>query len=48
MAEHIGMRSSLLCAGLGSLLVAMVATARPSLKSIKQLPEIKDATLNLR
>jgi MFS-type transporter involved in bile tolerance (Atg22 family) len=45
MAEHIGMRSSLLCAGIGTLLVAVVATARPYLKSIKHLPEIKDSTL---
>ena len=46
MAEHIGMRSSLLCAGIGTLLVAVVATARPHLKSIHQLPEIKDSTLH--
>ena len=45
MAEHIGMRSSLLCAGIGTLLVAVVATARPYLKSIKHLPEIKDSNL---
>ena len=45
MAEHIGMRSSLLCAGIGTLLVAVVATLRPSLKSIKHLPEIKDSNL---
>ena len=44
MAEHIGMRSSLLCAGLGSLLVAVVATLRPYLKSIKKLPEIKETS----
>jgi predicted MFS family arabinose efflux permease len=44
MAEHIGMRSSLLCAGIGTLLVALVATLRPRLKSIHQLPEIKDST----
>ena len=46
MAEHIGMRSSLLCAGIGTLLVALVATLRPRLKSIHQLPEIKDSTLH--
>jgi MFS family permease len=45
MAEHIGMRSSLLCAGIGTLLVAVVATLRPNLKSIKHLPEIKDSNL---
>ena len=46
MAEHIGMRSSLLCAGIGTLLVALVATLRPRLKSIHQLPEIKDSRLH--
>jgi MFS family permease len=46
MAEHIGMRSSLLCAGIGTFLVALVATLRPRLKSIHQLPEIKDSTLH--
>jgi MFS family permease len=45
MAEHIGMRRSLLCAGIGTLLVAVVATVRPYLKSIKHLPEIKDSNL---
>ncbi len=40
MAEHISMRSSLLCAGLGTLAVAIIACARPHLKSIKQLPQI--------
>jgi MFS family permease len=41
MAEHWGMRSSLGAAGAGTLLVAMLAYARPYLKSIKQLPEAK-------
>ena len=41
MAEHWGMRSSLGAAGAGTLLVAMLAYARPYLKSIKQLPESK-------
>jgi MFS family permease len=43
MAEHIGMRSSLLCAGLGTLMVAIVAYIRPQLRSIKKLPEINQA-----
>ena len=41
MAEHWGMRSSLACAGAGTLLVALVAYARPHLKSLKTLPELK-------
>jgi predicted MFS family arabinose efflux permease len=45
MAEHIGMRSSLLCAGVGTMLVAVIATARPRLKTIQQLPELRDSTL---
>ncbi len=44
MAEHWGMRSSLMCAGAGTLLVAFVACARPHLKTLKQLPEIKHAS----
>ena len=48
MAEHIDMRSSLLCAGIGTLLVALVATVRPRLKSIHQLPKMKDSTLSPR
>ena len=43
MAEHIGMRSSLLCAGLGTLIVAIVAYVRPRLRSIKKLPEMNQA-----
>jgi hypothetical protein len=43
MAEHWGMRSSLAGAGAGTLLVALVAYARPYLKSIKHLPEVKHA-----
>jgi MFS family permease len=43
MAEHIGMRSSLLCAGLGTLIVAIVAYVRPQLRSIKKLPEVNQA-----
>jgi MFS family permease len=43
MAEHIGMRSSLLCAGLGTLIVAIVAYVRPQLRSIKKLPEMNQA-----
>jgi hypothetical protein len=39
MAEHLGMRSSLACAGLGTLLVALIAYSRPYLKTLKQLPE---------
>lgn len=41
MAEHWGMRSSLLSAGVGTLLVAFVAYLRPHLKTLKQLPEVK-------
>ncbi len=41
MAEHWGMRSSLWAAGAGTLLVALIAYARPYLKSLKVLPEIK-------
>ena len=41
MAEHWGMRSSLLSAGVGTLLVAVVAYLRPHLKTLKQLPEVK-------
>ena len=41
MAEHWGMRSSLWAAGAGTLLVALIAYARPHLKSLKVLPEIK-------
>ncbi|MEY3886369.1 MAG: hypothetical protein RL650_461 [Pseudomonadota bacterium] len=41
MAEHWGMRSSLWAAGGGTLLVALIAYARPHLKSLKVLPEIK-------
>jgi MFS family permease len=41
MAEHWGMRSSLAAAGAGTLLVAFVAYARPYLKSLKSLPELK-------
>jgi MFS family permease len=44
MAEHWGMRSSLMSAGAGTLLVALVACARPHLKTLKQLPEIKHAS----
>jgi predicted MFS family arabinose efflux permease len=44
MAEHLGMRSSLMCAGAGTLLVALVAYTRPHLKTLKQLPEIKHAS----
>jgi MFS family permease len=40
MAEHVGMRSSLICAGVGTLLVATIAYARPRLRSIKQLPTV--------
>ena len=40
MAEHVGMRSSLICAGVGTLLVATIAYARPRLRSIKQLPTL--------
>ena len=40
MAEHVGMRSSLLCAGIGTMAVAAIAYARPHLKSIKTLPEM--------
>jgi MFS family permease len=43
MAEHIGMRSSLLCAGLGTLIVGIVAYVRPRLRSIKKLPEMNKA-----
>ena len=39
MAEHLGMRSSLACAGLGTLMVALIAYSRPYLKTLKQLPE---------
>jgi MFS family permease len=39
MAEHLGMRSSLASAGLGTLMVALIAYKRPYLKSLKQLPE---------
>jgi hypothetical protein len=39
MAEHLGMRSSLACAGLGTLMVSLIAYKRPYLKSLKQLPE---------
>jgi predicted MFS family arabinose efflux permease len=41
MAEHWGMRSSLAAAGAGTLLVALVACARPHLKTLKKLPEIR-------
>jgi MFS family permease len=41
MAEHWGMRSSLSAAGVGTLLVAIVAYSRPYLKTLKTLPEIK-------
>jgi predicted MFS family arabinose efflux permease len=40
MAEHVGMRSSLLCAGIGTLLVATIALIRPHLRTIKQLPTV--------
>ena len=40
MAEHVGMRSSLICAGVGTLLVATIAYVRPRLRSIKQLPTV--------
>jgi MFS family permease len=43
MAEHWGMRSSLWAAGVGTLLVALIAYARPYLKSLKVLPEVKSA-----
>ena len=43
MAEHWGMRSSLWAAGVGTLLVALIAYARPYLKSLKVLPEVKIA-----
>jgi MFS family permease len=43
MAEHWGMRSSLCAAGAGTLLVALVAYSRPYLKSLKALPDLKNA-----
>jgi hypothetical protein len=43
MAEHWGMRSSLGAAGAGTLLVALIAYARPYLKSLKSLPDAKNA-----
>ncbi len=43
MAEHWGMRSSLWAAGVGTLLVALIAYSRPYLKSLKVLPEVKTA-----
>jgi predicted MFS family arabinose efflux permease len=44
MAEHWGMRSSLACAGAGTLVVALIAISRPHLKTLKELPEIKHAS----
>ena len=43
MAEHWGMRSSLGAAGAGTLLVAWIAYSRPHLKSLKTLPDAKNA-----
>lgn len=42
MAEHWGMRSSLLAAGVGTLCVALVAWLRPHLKTLKQLPALQN------
>ena len=42
MAEHWGMRSSLLAAGFGTLCVALVAWLRPHLKTLKQLPALQN------
>ena len=39
MAEHWGMRSSLACAGAGTLLVAVIAGLRPHLRNLKKLPD---------
>ncbi len=41
MAEHWGMRSPLLSAGIGTLCVAFVAYRRPYLKALRKLPEMK-------
>lgn len=41
MAEHWGMRSPLLSAGIGTLCVAFVAYRRPYLKALRKLPETK-------
>jgi len=42
MAEHWGMRSSLLAAGFGTLCVALVAWLRPHLKTLKKLPALQN------
>ena len=42
MAEHLGMRSSLLAAGVGTVCVALVAWLRPHLKTLKQLPALQN------
>jgi MFS family permease len=42
MAEHWGMRSSLLAAGVGTLCVALVAWLRPHLKTLKKLPALQN------
>jgi hypothetical protein len=42
MAEHWGMRSSLMAAGVGTLCVALVAWTRPYLKTLKQLPALQN------
>jgi len=41
MAEHWGMRSPLMSAGIGTLCVAFVAYRRPYLKALRKLPEMK-------
>jgi len=41
MAEHWGMRSPLMSAGIGTLCVAFVAYKRPYLKALRKLPEMK-------
>jgi len=42
MAEHWGMRSSLMASGVGTLCVALVAWTRPYLKTLKQLPALQN------
>ena len=42
MAEHWGIRSSLMAAGVGTLCVALVAWTRPYLKTLKQLPALQN------
>ena len=42
LGEHVGLRSSLLFAGVGALCLSLIAWRHPTIREVRELPKVAD------